>query len=95
MPAAWPFADAENTAAITLKRIVAGIAPILLVTHDSEDGCWQFLDGGEISDEDASVVALREILNLDPTIEEVADLPFGWVAERTAVGTSWRRRKWG
>lgn len=92
MRPSWPFADVENTATITLKRIVNRTAPILLVSHDADDGGWQFLDGGEVTEDDASVVSLREILELDPTIKDVADLPLGWKAERTGVGKPWQRR---
>ena len=91
MRESWPFSDAENTATITLKRIIDGTAPILWVSHDLDDGIWQFLDGGTVTDDDASVVALREILDLDPTIRDLADLPLGWKAERDAVGSPWER----
>src|SRR5579872_916841 len=62
MPPAWPFAEAENTATITLKRTVNRTKPILRVSHDIDDGGWQFLDGGTVTEADASVVSLREIL---------------------------------
>ena len=88
---AWPFADAENVAVITIDRIVDGHQPILYVTHDAEDGGWQFLDGGHASEEDARVVSLRGIVERDPSIRELADLPAGWKAEREAVGKPWRR----
>ena len=88
----WPFAETENTATITLKRIVDRTAPILLVSHDIDDGGWQFLDGGTANEDDASIVSLGEILELDPTIRDVADLPLGWIAERTGVGKPWKRR---
>src|SRR6516225_4354407 len=42
MRESWPFSDAENTATITLKRIIDGTAPILWVSHDLDDGIWQF-----------------------------------------------------
>ncbi len=43
MPDKWPFADPENVAVITLKRILQGGSPILRVFHDEDDGGWQFL----------------------------------------------------
>lgn len=92
MQPSWPFAEAENTATITLKRIVNRTAPILWVSHDIDDGGWQFLDGEAVTEADASVVSLREILELDPTIKDIADLPLGWQAERTGVGKPWKRR---
>lgn len=39
------FKDSPNTMVITLKEILAGTKPILYVSHDEEEGMWQFLDG--------------------------------------------------
>jgi hypothetical protein len=87
----WPFADPENLAVFTLKRIVRGESPILRVCHDEDDGGWQFLDGGDVAIEEASLVCLRSITEIDPSILELADLPLGWVAERVSTGEQWRR----
>src|SRR5947209_12602760 len=38
----WPFAEPEDLAVFTLKRIVRGESPILMVSHDEDDGGWQF-----------------------------------------------------
>jgi hypothetical protein len=40
MAADWPFDEPENLAVFTLGRIIRGEAPILLVSHDEEDGGW-------------------------------------------------------
>src|SRR5262245_5966479 len=45
MSTGWPFADPEDTAVITLDRILRGESTLRLVTHDEDDGSWQFLDG--------------------------------------------------
>lgn len=89
----WPFADPKNVAVITLKSITMGSNPILHVTHDGEDGTWQFLDGSTVSAEDASIVSLEEIARIDPTVMELADLPLGWYAYRSAASEPWRRGK--
>lgn len=91
MSADWPFEDPENVAVFTLGRIVRGEALILLVTHDEDDGGWQFLDGGEVAVADAALVSLREMARIDPGILELADLPVGWVAERAGPGEPWQR----
>ena len=87
----WPFADPKNVAVITLKSIVKGGKPILHVAHDADDGMWQFLDGTTVSEENASVVSLEEITRIDPTVMELADLPLGWYAYRSAPSDPWRR----
>jgi hypothetical protein len=84
----WPFSDPKSLASITLKRIVSGERPVLVVTHD-DDGSWQFLDGEAVSNEDASVVGLGTMIELDPTLVQVAALPWGWVAVRERVGGAW------
>ncbi|WP_254513959.1 hypothetical protein [Anatilimnocola floriformis] len=80
----------EAVAAITLKRITSGEKPILYVTHDDE-GDWQFLDGGDVSEKDATIISLKQIEELDPTIKAILDLPPGWSAVRVAKDKPWRR----
>jgi hypothetical protein len=87
------FNEPENTAVITTDDIMNGLRPILRVSHDADDGCWQFLDGLPVDIGKAKVVALSEIVQLDPTLLEVADLPLGWVAERNDESGSWRKHR--
>lgn len=87
----WPFNESRNVAVITLSHILDGASPILFVSHDAEDGGWQFLDGAEPNEEAVRIVALHRILSLDPGIAEVADLPLGWSARRASAGGEWRR----
>ena len=89
----WGFDEPKNEAAITTKQIVHEGHPILLVARDAEDGTWQFLTGGAFSTADALLVALHEIVERDPTICELADLPSGWSAQRDRVGGPWRRAR--
>ena len=90
---AWPFADARNTASVTTTHIMHHGVPILLVTHDAEDGTWQFHHGDIMSMSDALLVALLEIYEHDPSVGELADLPLGWQATRDAVGQPWTRQQ--
>ena len=89
------FADPPNVAVFATDSILSGAAIVLLVTHESEDGAWQFLNGDDIGNDEIRVVALRTILRVDPTLVEVADLPMGWVATRASPRESWSRRKQG
>lgn len=89
----WLFDEPKNVATFTMRQIIRGGHPILLVSHDSHDGSWQFLTGGTFSTEDGMLVALSEIVKHDPTVSELADLPLGWIAQRDDVGSSWRRSK--
>jgi hypothetical protein len=92
MSASWPFAEARNAAVITVRQVFSG-APILLVTHDTEEGNWQFLPGGAFSVSDAMVVALEEVVVHDPSLLSLASLPEGWRAERSTPAEPWVRRE--
>ena len=87
---AWPFEDPPNTAAITTRQVLEG-APILLVTHDADDGGWQFLCGTSDDPADGRVVGLGRMLTRDPSLGELADLPEGWRAWRASAGQHWER----
>jgi hypothetical protein len=87
----WVFDEPKNVAAITTRQVIREGSPILLVSHDAEDGSWQFLTGGVFSVTDGMIVALHEIVKHDPTVCELADLPLGWEAHRDSIGSSWRR----
>lgn len=86
----WPFDQPRNCAVITLRSIVFGGAPILHVSHDADDHGWQFLGGGDAEESDAAVVALAEIVQLDPSVLDVADLPAGWHAWRASPDAPWQ-----
>ncbi len=91
----WLFPDPPNAISFSLKQIFHEGNPILLVTHDDdpedESSGWQFLTGESITTSDAMLVALSTVVQFDPTVKELADLPPGWQAERDAPGTPWRR----
>lgn len=85
----FPFNESRNVASITCVHILDENKPILHVSHDKDDGCWQFLCGDEHNDEDARLVALEEIYNLDNTIGEIAMLDYGKKADRLSKGSKW------
>jgi hypothetical protein len=87
----WPFDDPEDVAAMTVRQVIHDGLPILYVSHDADDGMWQFLTGASVTMDDAMIVSLREVYTIDSSIGELADLPLGWTAKRSAVGRPWRR----
>ncbi|MBE6982110.1 MAG: hypothetical protein E7437_07320 [Ruminococcaceae bacterium] len=89
----FPFSEPENTAVITCCHIIDNGADILYVSHDAEDGMWQFLCGGTHTQEQARVVSLREIFTLDNTVSELANMPCGYIAERTNKSSKWKIKK--
>ena len=89
----WPFDQPNNCATFTMRQVMDKAEPILLVTHDENDHGWQFIGSTEASMEDAMLVTLKSIVAIDPSVVEVADLPPGWQAVRSAPGQPWMRRK--
>ena len=90
----WPFADPKNVAVFTTTQVMRLRQPILHVSHDDEDGAWQFHTGAQQrSTGDMIIVSLEEMVEHDPTISELADLPCGWFAERDCFGSPWRREE--
>jgi hypothetical protein len=87
----WPFDQPRNCAAISLRSIVFNGNSILYVTHDADDHGWQFFDGKNADMNDAAVVALGDIVELDSSVLEIADLPVGWRAWRNSVSNRWFR----
>ena len=89
----WPFTDPENVAALTTVRVLEGTHPVLLVTHDGDDGMWQLLCATTNETEDARIVCLGCMLQRDSSLAEIADLPLGWLARREALGAPWLRAR--
>jgi hypothetical protein len=90
----WPFDDPPDVAVFTTKSIVFGRQPVLLVSHDEKDGAWQFLPReGACHVKDAALVGLREMIERDGTLAELADLPVGWRAWRKSPDSPWLRKR--
>lgn len=90
----WPFADPPNVAVFTSKKILAGDDWIYYVSHDEDDGAWQFHPkSGPTSESEAAVAGLSTMLALDASIAELADLPLGWCAWRDIPEAPWQRMK--
>ena len=87
----WPFADSEDTASFCCHHVFDG-RPILYVTHDIEDGAWQFLCGeGGHEAIGPRIVCLGCVMARDKTLFALVDLPRGWCAERESVDSDWNR----
>ena len=85
----FPFSDAKETAAFTCCHITEQGAPILYVSHDAEDGAWQFLCGGTHDFDDARLVSLYEIWRSDKSVSLLAGMPCGCCAQREKRDTEW------
>lgn len=91
MTSDWPFDQPRNCATFVTRHVIEGVEPILFVSHDADDHGWSFVGVTNVNLSDARLVALSRILDLDPSISEIADLPPGWDASRDAIGRPWTR----
>jgi hypothetical protein len=88
------FKQKGNPAVFTLRQIIEGKQPVLLVIHD-KDNSWKFLTGASISPADFTVTSLQEIIKTDVTLSQLHDLPPGWQASREKTDSEWNRIKVG
>ena len=88
----WPFDQPRNCATFTTRQVLEGLEPILSAYHDADDHGWQFFGATDASVEGAKIVSLEEMVELDRTIFEIADLLPGWQATREKTGGCWSKR---
>jgi hypothetical protein len=84
----FKFYEERNLGVYTTKQALNG-DPILHIYHN-EDGDWQFHTSLEPNLDDAMLVCLEEITKLDPTINELYHLQFGWRAWRDNKEDEWK-----
>jgi hypothetical protein len=86
--------ESPNGLVITTRQVMDQRWPILLVTHDVEEPHgWQFLNGRGDTDDAASgvTVHVEHLIEHDPSVCELADLPVGWRAWRNSEKAVWLR----
>ena len=81
--------------AFTTKFVLEDNKTITYVTHDIEDGAWQFFSEDEFENFEsvAKIVGLNEIMDKDSTLKELADMEPGHVATRKHKVDKWIIRK--
>jgi hypothetical protein len=79
-----------NTGVFICKHVYNG-HPVLLVSRVDAD--WQLLCGAIHAEEGDGLIAhLGHLLDNDPSLPDIVDLPAEFEAERQAVGAPWVRR---
>lgn len=84
----FKFYEERNLGVYTTSQAFNG-DPILYVYHN-ENGDWQFHTSLEPNLADSMLVCLEEITKLDPTINELYHLQFGWRAWRDNKEDEWK-----
>ena len=85
----FKFYEKRNTAVYTSKQVLDG-SPILCVYHD-EDGDWQFHSELSPNIEDARIVCFDQIVKIDPSVNDIFNLEFGWRAWRESPSNLWEK----
>jgi hypothetical protein len=85
------FKEGLNTAVFTTTFVIKGNKPITYVSHDFEDGAWQFFseDKFENFEDVAMVVGLGQMIERDKSLLNIADLPLGYTATRDSLTDTW------
>ena len=90
----FPFSERRDTFAFTCTHILDGEGEIRLVTHHFDDGSYEFLCGEEGHEAaHAVIITIGELLDLDPSIGLVSDLPVGCCAVRKDKSSPWEFSK--
>ncbi len=55
--------------------------PILYVSQN-DDGMWQYLCGNTHETDEAKIVSLKYVFDLDNSVGTLKDMPYGYYAER-------------
>lgn len=85
------FNESPDVAVFTTRFVIEDHEPVIKVVHHDDDGSWEFTGGTQGSaDADYRVIALHEMIERDPSLLEVADLPSGGKAFREAKGDPWK-----
>ncbi|MFT4112346.1 DUF4262 domain-containing protein [Silvibacterium sp.] len=89
----WKFPDPPHTRVFLSKTVHLGTEAITFVSHDEEDGAWQFLGDSMVEGGGPVLSCFHHPIDKDPSLIELADLPLGWCAERAKPGDPWIRSK--
>jgi hypothetical protein len=88
------FPDLLSTSVFTTVYVVESKSVITLVAHEL-DGAWQFMGDDPIGEDlsIAKVIPLEEMIRIDQSILQVADLPLGYQATRMHKKDKWEISK--
>ena len=90
----WFFKESPDTMVLTTKDVVIKRCPILFVSHDLDDGMWQFHSNEQVDMNEAMLVSLQEIVTFDFSITNISSLPLGWIAFRDNLQSSWSTKEY-
>ena len=86
----WNFDQSPNTAAITTKQVLEEGCPILKVVHYEDDHSWGFFCGTTDDTNDGRVISMQEAVDIDSSLNDIADLNPGMKAYRESKESQWK-----
>lgn len=79
----------KNKPVLTTSYVICNDSPITFVLYD-EDGEWQLFGDEEVADEeDAYVVSVEEILEMEPALRKLPDMQPGQAVVRKKDSMRW------
>ncbi len=86
----YKFQESEETACFVCDHVMNKTRPILYVTHEQEDGFWQFLCGHPNHiDSNIKIISLKQVTGLDATVNDLFEMPLGVGASRKSTNDKW------
>jgi len=86
----FKFRESANTACFVCDHIMHKKRPILYATHEADDGAWQFLCGfKDHTNSNIKIISLKQATEIDPSINDLYDMPLGVGAERKSTQSKW------
>lgn len=83
----------DSDLVLTMRQVFESAESFLYVARCGGDPQWQFFPKGFLdrAEADTVLVSFKEVLSLDPGLEELRDLPMGWHAWRETEHSAWSR----
>ena len=85
----YPFSERSGLLVLTCTHILGG-CDCTLVCHHFDDNTWEFTCGEQHTEEDAVVMSVGELCDMDPSLHLVCDLPVGGAASRPSRAHAWK-----
>jgi hypothetical protein len=81
--------EPEGKAIITTKYVVENNSTIISIYYD-EDGDWQFFGSEDVTEKDAFIISVKQILNIDRTLKYMPDIKPGQTIIRKNINSPWK-----
>lgn len=81
-----------ETTCIQTREVFERHEPVLLVSHEADDGMWQLIGASDADSDTGRIRHLHHAVDEDPSLMDVLGLPPGHSAVRDGPGKPWTGR---